>query len=952
MASKKKPHKKDRGLSIKHYGNDAIEVFGARTHNLKNVDVILPRQEMSVVTGLSGSGKSTLAFDVIYAESNRRYMESLSTHARMVIGAMQKPDVDKITHLSPAIAIDQKSIGRSARSTVGTMTEIYDYVRILFATVGVPHCPETGRALNRKSAGDIVSDLAVSRDGTKITILAPILSGDSQGGDALRRIASEGYARVRFNKKIMSLTEAQLIVDDVVNVHIDVVIDHLTFDAREPDTERLTDSVETAMKIGDGSVTILVDTNEEHYTNNYFCKESGFRLPELTPRHFSFNSPDGACPECDGLGMKNEIDPELIIPNKNLAITEGAIHMWCKSGAAEGKSDHNMAQLNDLAKRYKFSLSVPVKKLSKIHLVVVLYGAPAEEKTGTKYPAFEGIIPLLERKYQSARSSHMRNELEKYMTRRICPSCQGKRLRAAYLAVTVADKTIDYFTTLPLDALTDVMHALRTAECFSEHQRGIVATLMNEIEGRLKALVDVGVGYLTLSRSSESLSGGEAQRIRLAVQIKSELTGVIYVLDEPTTGLHSRDTVQLVNTMQALMEAGNTLIIVEHDAEVMAAASWIVDMGPGAGEEGGEVVFSGTHKELLKSKTDTGLYLSGKKSVSNKKKYRKGSGKKITIVGATERNLKNVTVAFPLGTFIAVCGVSGSGKSSLVHGILATELARVFHRARTEPGAHKKIMGVSGVNKVVMINQAPIGRTPRSNAATYTGVFAHIRDVFAETQLAQEKGFSAAQFSFNMRGGRCEVCQGDGMTRVEMHLLPDVYVPCDACKGTRYNAKTLAVTYNGANIADVLDMSISYALTFFKNHKLIEQKLQTMVDVGLGYLHLGQSATNLSGGEAQRVKLATELARKQTGKTLYILDEPTAGLHFKDTERLLSVLDILVDKGNTVIVVEHNIDVIKHADYVIEMGPDGGDGGGELLFAGTPKNLAKIKRSPTSPFLR
>ena len=590
MASPKKSSTQKKSSTPKKTATD-IDVVGARTHNLKDVSVTLPRNKMSVITGLSGSGKSTLAFDVIYAESNRRYMESLSTHARMVIGAMHKPDVDKISNLSPAIAIDQKSIGRSIRSTVGTMTEIYDYLRVLFATVGVPHCPETGRALNRKSARDIVAELTECKDGTKITILAPILAGEGESSDALRRVATEGYARVRFNHKIMPLAEAELLASDAVNVHLDVVIDHLAFDTEDPDPERLADSVETAMKLADGSVTVVVGENEEHYTKNYYCKESGFHLPELSPRHFSFNSPDGACEECDGLGVKNEIDAELLIPNKDLSLAEGAVHMWSKSGAQEGKSDQNMRLLETLSKRYGFSMATPVKKLSKVHMLVLLYGAPEEEKAGKKYDAFAGIIATLEKKYQTARSAHMRAELEKYMLRRTCPSCHGKRLKEAYLAVTVDEHAIDYYTELPLDQLGDVITALRTAEKLSAVQQKTISSLLDEIDGRVAALVEVGVGYLTLGRSSETLSGGEAQRIRLAVQIKSDLTGVIYVLDEPTTGLHSRDTMRLVKTMQALEKAGNTLLIVEHDADVMAAASWIVDMGPGAGEEGGEVVF-------------------------------------------------------------------------------------------------------------------------------------------------------------------------------------------------------------------------------------------------------------------------------------------------------------------------------------------------------------------------
>ncbi len=930
--------------------NNHIVVTGARVHNLKNISTTIPRDAMSVITGLSGSGKSSLAFDVIYAESNRRYMESLSTHARTLMGVMTKPDVDKIENLSPAIAIDQKSISRSVRSTVGTMTEIYDYLRILFATIGVPHCPETGRPLYRKSAQDIVQELTELSDGTCVTIFAPILEGATGARTAINAIRADGYARVRFNGKVMTTHDAHLLSEEDVAVNLEVLIDQFEQDEHDPDVERIADSVETAMKLSGGSVIVVVDKEEQRYSRDYYCKESGFRMQEITPRHFSFNNPDGACPACDGIGTKNEIDPDRIIPNKKLSIAEGAIHMWSKTTLNEGRIDRNMQQLVDVAKKYHFSLTTPVHKLSKAQRAFILFGVPIYKNQSTQRD-FQGVIPLLEKKYREAKSDHMRKELEKYMTKRVCPQCHGKRLAQQYLSVTVNNKSIDQYVDVSLPEFLVMIDDLETTKKISKNDRTLIAPLVKEMRTRTEALIDVGVGYLTIGRSSHTLSGGEAQRIRLAVQIKSDLTGVIYVLDEPTTGLHSRDTLRLIKTMKQLQEAGNTLIIVEHDGEVMRAADWIVDMGPGAGEEGGEVIFAGTYKKLLASGVETGQYLAGKKHVSNKKTFRKGNGKKITIKGATEHNLKEITVGFPLGLFTVVCGVSGSGKSTLVNGILAPELARTFHRAQKESGAHKSITGMKNVNKVVMIDQTPIGRTPRSNAATYTGVFGHIRELFAQTDLAREKGYSSATFSFNMRGGRCEVCQGDGMTKVEMHLLPDMYVSCESCKGTRYNEKTLSVLYNGANIADVLDMSVSYAHTFFKNHRLIAEKLQTMEDVGLGYLRLGQNATHLSGGEAQRIKLATELARKQTGKTLYILDEPTTGLHFKDTQRLLQVLDALVEKGNSVIVVEHNVDVINHADWVIELGPDGGEEGGYVLFEGTPQKLKKNKKSPTAKFL-
>ncbi len=932
----------------------AIEVTGARVHNLKNVSVNIPRDTMSVITGLSGSGKSSLAFDVIYAESNRRYMESLSVHARMLTGGMTKPDVDKIANLSPAIAIDQKSISRSSRSTVGTMTEIYDYLRIFFATVGVPHCPETGRPLHRKSARDIVEELTGLSDGEPIWIYAPLEGSAQTPVELLRRTVTDGFARVRFGGKVMPVSEAQLIASESVYVPIEIVVDHLIFDASDPDPERLSDSVETAMKISGGAVIVVTgkgkSVREDRYSCEYFCQESGFRLGEVTPRHFSFNNPDGACDECDGIGEKNEIDPELIVPNPSLSLIEGAIHVWSKAVGSEGKVTQNMQMLMDLAARYKFSMDVPIEKLSKIHRALIYYGAPAEKRGDKNFKAFPGVIALLEKKYREARSDHMRNEIEKYMSKRVCPGCDGKRLTKAYLCVLIGDKSIDDFVNIPLDRLENALKE-NIETSLTVKKKTVIAPLLHEIFTRCQALNDVGVGYLTLGRSSSSISGGEAQRIRLAVQIKSDLTGLIYVLDEPTTGLHVRDTRKLITTMESLRDAGNTLIVVEHDGDVMRASSWIVDMGPGAGEEGGEVIFAGDYRALIKSKTQTADFLSGRVLVSDKSTYRKGSGKKITIKGAQSHNLKNIDVTFPLGTFTAVCGVSGSGKSTLISDILAPELARTFHRSRRMPGKHKKITGVNHINKVVLIDQAPIGRTPRSNAATYTGVFAHIRDLFAQTDLAQDRKYGPSQFSFNMRGGRCEVCQGDGMRKVEMHLLPDAYVECEACGGTRYNQKTLSVTYNGAHIADVLDMSVAYALQFFKGQRLITEKLQTMADVGLGYLRLGQSATNLSGGEAQRIKLATELARKQTGKTLYILDEPTAGLHFKDTQRLLGVLDALIEKGNSVIVVEHNLDVIRHADHVVELGPVGGAEGGHLIFSGSPKELAKNKKSPTGEYL-
>ncbi len=937
--------------SQKNLDRKYIKVTGAKVHNLKNISLNIPRNAMCVITGLSGSGKSSLAYDVIYRESNRRYMESLSTHARALIGVIAKPDVEKIENLSPAIAIDQKSTGKNIRSTVGTMTEIYDYLRILFATIGIPHCPETGQALFKKSINDIVNEVLEQKNNTSITIFAPILSNEKGAKDAIHKIVIDGYARVRLNDEIMTSVQVEKEVNNTQKVDLEILIDQFEFDTSNPDEERVIDSIETAIKLGEGNIIIIVDNKESKYSKDYFCKESGFSLGEIFPRNFSFNSPHGACTGCDGIGIKKEIDPDLIIPNKNLSIGEGAIHMWSKTPIGEGRVDKNMQALLDLSAENNFSIHVPVKEMSKKDLGYVFYGRAGKGIEPEKKKDFRGVISVLEKKYLETKSEHMRSDLEKYMTEQICPDCDGKRLNSTSLNITINNHSIDDYSNLTLSDFSIELDKFKSYDSVTEIQKETIFPIVREMKNRVKSLIDVGVGYLSLNRSSNSISGGEAQRIRLAAQIKSELTGVIYVLDEPTVGLHSKDTIKLINTMKALKDSGNTLIVVEHDSEVMKASDWIVDMGKGAGEEGGEIIFSGTYEKMLKSSSETGKYLSGKKVVSNKQSYRKCNGKSITVKGATENNLKNIDVRFPLGLLIAVCGVSGSGKSTLVNGILAPELAKKFHRAKKESGAHKKIIGMGNVNKIININQSPIGRTPRSNAATYTGMFSYIRELFAETEIAKEKKYTAARFSFNMKGGRCEACQGDGVTKVEMHLLPPVYVKCDTCNGSRYNKKTLAVTYNGENIAGILNMSVSYALKFFSGQRIIAEKLQAMANVGLGYLRLGQNATTLSGGEAQRIKLATELARKHTGKTLYILDEPTVGLHFKDIERLLNVLDALIEKGNTVIVVEHNTDVIKHADWVIELGNEGGKNGGKLIFEGTPKQLSKDKKSHTAAFL-
>ncbi len=929
---------------------DRIVVSGARVNNLKDVSVDIPRGQMTVVTGLSGSGKSSLAFDVIYAESNRRFLESLSTHARSVMGVLTKPDVDKIENISPAIAIDQKSVSKSVRSTVGTMTEIYDYLRILFATIGVPHCPQTGMPLRRKSTRDIMRHILRMPEGTDITILAPLSPSDRKNSAVLQGIAKEGFMRVRVDGIVMPIAEAQSVVDDAVHTQIDIVIDHFIHRSQNFDREYIMDSLDTAMKLSGGQCIVCHDTVEEEYSHHYHCKDSGFTLGEITPRCFSFNNPDGACETCDGLGVTKKINSTLLVPNDHLSINEGAIHIWSKSGGKSTGRGRQYEALQTLARQHRFSLDTPVKKLSQKHLHMIFYGEPcsdAKKKSGV----FKGIIPELEERYRNTKSEYMRRELERFMLEQQCPQCHGKRLKQAYLAVTVNDRTIDDYVSAPLPAFIIMMRDVVAHYSGTDAQRAAVRTLADEMVARSQALCDVGVEYLTLSRSSSTLSGGEAQRIRLAVQIKSDLTGVIYVLDEPTAGLHSRDTHRLLKAVQKLQQAQNTLIVVEHDADIMRAADWLIDMGPGAGEEGGQLIFSGTLSDMKKANTKTAQYLAKKLHVSTKKECRAGTGKKISVVGATEHNLKNITVDFPLGTLTAVCGVSGSGKSTLVHTILSRALAQKFHRAATTPGAHRKVTGLSQINKVIMIDQAPIGRTPRSNTATYTGVFTHIRELFAATDRAQEKKLDASYFSFNMRGGRCEVCRGDGLVKVEMHMLPDMYVPCEECAGRRYNSTVLEIEYNGVTIADVLDMSVDYAYAFFKNHHLIAEKLRTMRKVGLGYITLGQSATNLSGGEAQRIKLATELSRKSTGKTLYILDEPTTGLHFDDMKKLLLILDQLVERGNTVIVVEHNLDVIAHADWVIELGPSGGVDGGQVVFAGIPQDLKSVTESPTARFL-
>lgn len=937
-----------------------IIVKGARVNNLKNIDVSIPRDKIVVITGLSGSGKSSLAFDTIYAEGNRRYMEGLSSYARSFLGATLKPDVDKIENLSPPISIDQKSISRSPRSTVGTLTEVYDYLRILFAKTGVPHCPDCGSLMQKKSNKEIMEEILSYPPKSQIAILVTPDTEGKSSQEILRKIQQMGHARVRFNGKIMTVSEAMMIVSDNILVDIAIVIDRIIVDREKPDMERISDSVETAMKMGKGSMMIAIDgTTEKMFNRDFLCRQCGVKIKEITPRHFSFNSPEGACSNCSGIGVKLKVDPDLVIPNKNLSLAEGAIQPWSKSGGKTNGQNGYMAILKSLAAKYHFSINIPVKKMAEKHLNLILYGSGnhetftdvSDDLGGVKKTfSFEGVIPNLEEKYQKTKSDYFRKEVERYMIAETCPVCEGKRLKKEYLAVQVDGRSIDDLAKLNVTQLRSFLADFGSRSGLDEKNK-IVQPLAKEMISRLQSLEDVGLEYLSMARSAETISGGEAQRIRLAVQIKSELMGIIYVLDEPTIGLHSRDTEKLIKTINTLRAAGNSMIIVEHDKEVMKSADWIVDMGPGAGEEGGKVIFEGDFKKLLKSKTATAGYLSGKSKVFDKKGFRKKGKNCIEIIKAEEHNLKGIDVKIPLEKFVAVCGVSGSGKSTLVNGILAKALSKHFYKAKAVPGKHKDIKGLSHINKVININQDPIGRTPRSNAATYTGVFSHIREIFANTDEAKNRRYTSSQFSFNMKGGRCEVCQGEGSRKIEMHLLQDIYVKCEACGGTRYSQKTLEIEYKGMNIAQVLDMSVNFALQFFKKNALIAEKLSTMKNVGLGYLRLGQSATELSGGEAQRIKLATELARKSSGKTLYILDEPTIGLHFEDIKRLLGVLDALVEKGNTVLVVEHNLEVIKSADWVIELGPEGGEKGGAIIFEGTPDKLKGNKKSWTGKYL-
>ena len=947
---------------------NSIKIKGARVHNLKNINVEIPRDKLVVITGLSGSGKSSLAFDTIYAEGQRRYVESLSAYARQFIGMMDKPDIDSIEGLSPAISIDQKSTTHNPRSTVGTITEIYDYLRLLYARIGMPYCPQCGGKIKPLSIDEIIKHIITRFLNQNIVILAPIIK-DKKGEhkSLLAGVQRAGFSRLRFDKIIYTLEEVEdLAVDKQKKHNVEIVIDRLKVSKDKEDSARLTESVEKALELGNGLVLIAPfnkggegDFTESTFSKLSACPDCGISLTELEPRNFSFNSPHGACPDCAGLGTKLEVDPKLII-NPNLTIAQGAIRAWAHSTA--GGQGWLLRILGTVAADYGFDLNTPIKNLNKKQLDIVLYGSggknynvnyQSERFSGELTTEFEGVIPNLEKRFEQTESDYVRREIEQYMRVLTCPTCQGKRLKPEILAVRVADKSIYDITSLTVDQEKKFFTALEKSSELSAREKKISTRIIKEICARLDFLANVGLDYLTLARSANTLAGGEAQRIRLATQIGSALMGVIYILDEPSIGLHQRDNAKLLATLKKLRDLGNSVIVVEHDQATMLAADWLIDIGPGAGEHGGEIVAVGTPAQITKNgKSLTGQYLSHKKFIPVPANYRSGNGQAIKIIGASQHNLKNIDVEFPLGKFIAITGVSGSGKSTLMTDILANALNQKFYRAKESPGKHERIDGLTNIDKVINIDQSPIGRTPRSNPATYTGAFTPIRDLYASLPEAKIKGYRAGRFSFNVPGGRCEACGGDGMVKIEMQFLPDVYVECDICHGRRYNQEVLEVHYHDKNISEVLNMTVEEAINLFKNIPAIHQKLATLNQVGLSYVKLGQSATTLSGGEAQRVKLATELSRRATGKTLYILDEPTTGLHFDDIKRLLQVLDQLVDKGNTVLIIEHNLDVIKSVDWIIDLGPEGGDQGGEIVAVGTPRQVAKNKKSYTGQYLK
>jgi excinuclease ABC subunit A len=988
---------------------DIIKIRGARVHNLKNVSLDIPRNAFVVFTGLSGSGKSSLAFDTIYAEGQRRYVESLSAYARQFLGLMDKPDVDQIDGLSPAIAIDQKSVTHNPRSTVGTVTEIYDYLRLLYARVGIPHCPVCGREVQRQTTEQIRKQVLAWSANTPILILAPkVRDMKGEHKHVFAEVRKAGYVRVRLDNIVTPLDEAESLELDKKKKHsIDVVIDRLTI-GTELDKQRLTESLEAAGRLGKGLIIVSKLSSGAHPANGenigsrrgvppafasevrragasdkagssaklsspelrkmtdtlfslqYACPHDGTSLPPIEPRNFSFNNPHGACPDCTGLGTKLEIDPELVIPNPKLSVAEGAIRPWSRSASSQ---TWYMRVVEAVAREHGFSLRVPVKSLPKKAVDAVLYGTGDQEydvnnnssagKVRAFMTAYEGVIPNLMRRYKETDSDYIRTEIERYMRVWPCPTCKGKRLKPDALGVTVAGKNISEVTASTVERAGEFFDSIAKPKSLTDREATIAKQILKEIRARIGFLQNVGLDYLTLDRAASTLSGGESQRISLATQIGSSLVGVLYILDEPSIGLHQRDNAKLIETLKTLRDLGNTVLVVEHDEETIRAADHVVDIGPGAGEHGGAVVAQGSPKELSRNpRSLTGQYLSGKKFIPNPKHYRKGNGKNLTIRGASEFNLQKLTVKLPLGMFVCITGVSGSGKSTLITDILSRALAQEFYNAKDLPGKHEAITGMEHLDKVITIDQSPIGRTPRSNPATYTGVFTPIRDLFTQMPEAKQRGFGPGRFSFNVPGGRCEACEGDGLVRIEMHFLPDVYVECEECHGKRYSSQVLEIMYKGKTIADVLAMTVEESLEFFRNIPAIKAKLQTLMDVGLGYIHLGQSATTLSGGEAQRVKLATELSRRATGRTLYILDEPTTGLHVDDVKRLLGVLNQLVDKGNSVLVIEHNLDVIKSADWIVDLGPGGGDKGGKLVAEGRPRDVAKVKASYTGQYLK